>query len=80
MVREENQLFGLAALFVLLAAVAVMLAPAARAGTWVAGLDLGVLGFFGYDAATALFGPYTKIAYMVMGCGAVWQLFRQRFF
>ena len=45
-----------------------------------AGLHLGVLGFWGYDAATALFGAYTKIASMVIGCGAVWQLFRQRFF
>jgi uncharacterized membrane protein YuzA (DUF378 family) len=45
----------------------------------VGGLDLGVLGFFGYDAAAAVFGPHVKIAYMVVGVSAVWQLFRQRF-
>ena len=45
-----------------------------------AGLDLGVLGFWGYDVAPALFGTYTRNAYMVTGCGAVWQLFRQTFF
>jgi uncharacterized membrane protein YuzA (DUF378 family) len=45
----------------------------------VGGLDLGVLGFFGYDAAAAAFGPDVKIAYMVVGVSAVWQLFRQRF-
>jgi uncharacterized membrane protein YuzA (DUF378 family) len=44
-----------------------------------AGLDLGVLGFLGYDAATAAFGAHTKIAYMVVGCAAAWQLFRQKF-
>jgi len=43
-----------------------------------AGLDLGVLGLFGYDAAAALFGGYTRIAYSIVGCGAVWQLFRQQ--
>jgi uncharacterized membrane protein YuzA (DUF378 family) len=43
------------------------------------GLDLGVLGFFGYDAAAAVFGSHTRIAYMVVGVSAVWQLFRQRF-
>jgi uncharacterized membrane protein YuzA (DUF378 family) len=45
----------------------------------IGGLNLGVLGFFGYDAASAVFGAYTKIAYMVVGVSAVWQLFRQRF-
>jgi uncharacterized membrane protein YuzA (DUF378 family) len=45
----------------------------------VGGLDLGVLGFFGYDAAAAAFGAHAKIAYMVVGVSAVWQLFRQRF-
>jgi uncharacterized membrane protein YuzA (DUF378 family) len=44
------------------------------------GLDLGVLGFFGYDPATAVFGPHTQIAYMAVGISAVWQLLRQRFF
>jgi uncharacterized membrane protein YuzA (DUF378 family) len=45
----------------------------------VGGLDLGALGFFGFDAATAVFGPHTRIAYMAVGISAVWQLLRQRF-
>jgi uncharacterized membrane protein YuzA (DUF378 family) len=45
-----------------------------------AGLQLGLLGFFGWDVAGALFGAYTKIAYMLVGLSAVWQLRRQRFF
>ena len=45
----------------------------------VGGLNLGVLGFFGDDAAAAAFGPHTQIAYMVVGISAVWQLMRQRF-
>jgi uncharacterized membrane protein YuzA (DUF378 family) len=45
----------------------------------VGGLDLGILGFFGYDTAAAAFGPYTRIAYMAVGISAVWQLTRQRF-
>ena len=45
----------------------------------IGGLNLGVLGFFGYDAAAAVFGSNVKIAYMVVGVSAVWQLFRQRF-
>ena len=45
-----------------------------------AGLQLGILGFFGWDPADALFGAYTKLAYMLVGLSAVWQLCRQRFF
>ena len=45
----------------------------------VGGLDLGVLGFFGYDAAAAAFGPNVRFAYMAVGVSAVWQLMRQRF-
>ena len=44
-----------------------------------AGLQLGALGLFGFDAAAAVFGAYTKAAYIVVGASAVWQLFRQRF-
>jgi uncharacterized membrane protein YuzA (DUF378 family) len=43
-----------------------------------AGLQLGLLGLFGWDAAAAIFGAYTKVAYIVMGISAR-QLFRQRF-
>ena len=45
----------------------------------VGGLDLGALGFFGYDAAAAVFGPNVRIAYMAVGVSAVWQLMRQKF-
>ena len=44
-----------------------------------AGLQLGVLGLFGWDAAAAVFGTYTKAVYIATGISAVWQLFRQKF-
>jgi len=44
-----------------------------------AGLQLGLLGLFGWDGAAAIFGAYTKVAYIVVGISAIWQLFRQRF-
>ena len=44
-----------------------------------AGLQLGLLGLFGWDAAAAVFGAYTKAAYIAVGMSAVWQLCRQRF-
>jgi len=44
-----------------------------------AGLDLGALGFFEYDPAAAIFGSHVRIAYMVVGVSAVWQLLRQKF-
>jgi uncharacterized membrane protein YuzA (DUF378 family) len=44
-----------------------------------AGLHLGLLGLFGWDAAAAVFGAYTKAAFIAVGMSAVWQLFRQRF-
>jgi uncharacterized membrane protein YuzA (DUF378 family) len=45
----------------------------------IGGLDLGVLGYFGFDVATAVFGPHARVAYMAVGISAVWQLLRQRF-
>src|SRR4051794_34582303 len=45
MLREENQLFGLAAAFVLAAALAVMLAAPVRAGSWTVAADYGILAF-----------------------------------
>lgn len=45
-----------------------------------AGFQLGMLGFFNWDAAAAIFGVYTKLAYMLVGFSAMWQLSRQRFF
>jgi uncharacterized membrane protein YuzA (DUF378 family) len=32
-----------------------------------AGIQLGLLGFFGWDAAAAIFGSYAKLVYMVIG-------------
>jgi len=43
MVREENRLFGLAAAFVLLAALALLLAAPARAGVWSVPVDYGIV-------------------------------------
>jgi uncharacterized membrane protein YuzA (DUF378 family) len=43
-----------------------------------AGFQLGLLGF-GVDAAPAIFGAYTNVAYMIVGASAIWQLSRQRF-
>jgi cell division protein FtsW (lipid II flippase) len=45
MLRAENRLFGLAAAFVVLAAVAVMLAAPARAGVWAVPVDGTILVF-----------------------------------
>ena len=44
-----------------------------------AGLYLGLVGVFGWDAAGDLLGAYKNLAFMVIGLSAVWQLFRQRF-
>jgi uncharacterized membrane protein YuzA (DUF378 family) len=44
-----------------------------------AGLQLGLLGLIGWDAAAAVFGAHTKAAYIAAGISAVWQLFRQKF-
>jgi uncharacterized membrane protein YuzA (DUF378 family) len=44
-----------------------------------AGIQLGLLGFFGFDAALWVFGSHTTTAYQVTGASAVWQLMRQRF-
>ena len=42
-----------------------------------AGLLLGLQGYFGWDAGT-MFGPYTRLAYLVVGASALWQLARQQ--
>jgi uncharacterized membrane protein YuzA (DUF378 family) len=44
------------------------------------GLNLGVLGFFGFDVAGAIFGPSVRIVYAIIGLSAGWQLWRQKFF
>jgi uncharacterized membrane protein YuzA (DUF378 family) len=43
-----------------------------------AGLQLGLQGFFGWDAAGHLFGGHERFAFMLAGLSAVWQIFRQR--
>ena len=44
-----------------------------------AGLQLGLVGFFGVNLAEAIFGAYVTLAYEVVGVSAIWQLFRQKF-
>jgi uncharacterized membrane protein YuzA (DUF378 family) len=44
-----------------------------------AGLYVGLLGFFDFDAARWLFGPYATYAFMIVGMSAIWQLGRQRY-
>jgi uncharacterized membrane protein YuzA (DUF378 family) len=44
-----------------------------------AGLQLGLQGFFGWDAAAHFFGDRERISFIVAGLSAVWQIFRQRF-
>jgi uncharacterized membrane protein YuzA (DUF378 family) len=43
-----------------------------------AGLQLGLQGFFRWDAAEHLFGAHERIFFMIIGLSAVWQIFRQR--
>jgi uncharacterized membrane protein YuzA (DUF378 family) len=45
----------------------------------VAGLYLGLIGVFGWDAAGDLLGVYKNLVFMIIGLSAVWQIFRQRF-
>jgi len=44
-----------------------------------AGLQLGLLGFFGFNVAEHIFGSYVTLAYEIIGASALWQLFRQKF-
>lgn len=44
-----------------------------------AGLQLGLQGFFGIDAAAMIFGAYKTIVFEIVGVSAIWQMFRQRF-
>ena len=89
MLREENQLFGLAAAFVVLAALAVMLAGPARAGVWTVPLDFSVLGFVVVWLACAAAGTFVvqralpshdlyllPIVYLLSGWGIalIWRL------
>ena len=44
-----------------------------------AGLNVGMLAVSGYNAADAIFGHYSHIAYALVGFSALWQLSRQKF-
>jgi uncharacterized membrane protein YuzA (DUF378 family) len=46
----------------------------------IAGIELGLIGLFGFSVLTWLFGRWHTVAYDVIGVSAVWQLTRQRFF
>ena len=45
-----------------------------------AGIELGLIGFFGFSFLTWLFGRWHFVAYDVIGVSAVWQISRQRLF
>ena len=44
----------------------------------VAGIELGLIGLFGFSFLTWLFGSWRIFAYDVIGVSAVWQIARQR--
>jgi len=44
----------------------------------IAGIELGLIGFFGFSLFGWLFGSWKPIAYDAAGIAALWQLFRQR--
>jgi hypothetical protein len=46
----------------------------------VAGIELGLIGLFGFSVLAWLFGSWRPFVYDVVGVSAVWQIFRQRFF
>ena len=46
----------------------------------VAGVELGLIGFFGFSFLAWLFGSWRPFAYDAIGASAVWQIMRQRFF
>jgi uncharacterized membrane protein YuzA (DUF378 family) len=43
-----------------------------------AGVELGLIGFFGFSLLTWIFGDWHRFAYDAIGLAAVWQLTRQR--
>jgi uncharacterized membrane protein YuzA (DUF378 family) len=45
-----------------------------------AGVELGLIGLFGFSFLTWLFGSWHTAAYDVVGVSAIWQISRQRFF
>jgi uncharacterized membrane protein YuzA (DUF378 family) len=45
-----------------------------------AGIELGLIGLFGFSVLTWLFGSWHFVAYDIIGVSAVWQITRQRLF
>jgi uncharacterized membrane protein YuzA (DUF378 family) len=45
-----------------------------------AGIELGLIGLFGYSVVAWLFGSWKSYAYDAIGFGAIWQISRQRLF
>jgi uncharacterized membrane protein YuzA (DUF378 family) len=43
-----------------------------------AGIELGVIGLFGFSIVTWLLGSWHAVAYDLIGFSAIWQLGRQR--
>jgi uncharacterized membrane protein YuzA (DUF378 family) len=46
----------------------------------VAGIELGLIGLFGFSVLAWLFGSWRPFVYDVIGVSTVWQIFRQRLF
>ena len=45
-----------------------------------AGIELGLIGLFGFSVLTWLFGSWHFVAYDIISVSAVWQITRQRLF
>jgi len=43
------------------------------------GIQLGLIGLFGFDSAVFLPDSYAKPLFVLTGFSAIWQLFRQKF-
>ncbi len=46
----------------------------------VAGLHIGIIGFFEINLAEMTFGSHVALIYEIVGVSAIWQLLRQKFF
>jgi hypothetical protein len=46
----------------------------------VAGIELGLIGLFGFSVLAWLFGSWRPFVYDAVGVSAVWQILRQRLF
>lgn len=44
------------------------------------GIELGLIGLFGFSFLTWLLGSWKTVAYDAIGLGTVWQFFRQGIF